>query len=137
MAGPRFSRALALLTACWAIAACAVGEPRTVVERELSVASAAPEGADVRGLAHAPDAFEDAPGRVALVVAGHTHCGQINLPIVGPYAISPGARRWPCGSYEEGGRSLYVTGGVTVLPLRVRAPPEIVVITLTGSARGR
>jgi predicted MPP superfamily phosphohydrolase len=71
---------------------------------------------------------------VALTVAGHTHCGQINIPLLGRIPISPAAARWPCGLYEEQGRFLYVTGGVGLsgIPARFRAPPEIAVITLSG-----
>jgi predicted MPP superfamily phosphohydrolase len=96
--------------------------------------AAVPAGADVIGLGHRPDVFWRTPGRVALTAAGHSHCGQVYLPILGRYNISPGSARWPCGLYEEEGRLLYVSGGVGVsgLPARFRAPPEIVVVTLTG-----
>ncbi len=86
-------------------------------------------------LTHWPDPWPTVPGRVALTLAGHTHCGQVNLPIVGrPIAASPGSRRWPCGLYQDGGRKLFVTGGlgVSILPVRFRAPPEIVILTLSG-----
>lgn len=91
-----------------------------------------PDGADVIALAHWPDVFFDAPSRAALTVAGHTHCGQVNLPILGGPAVSEGARLWPCGLYGLEGRQLYVTGGVgvSVLPVRFQAPPEIVILTL-------
>ena len=84
-------------------------------------------------LSHWPDPFAEVPDRVALTLAGHTHCGQVNLPILGrPVLPSPGSYRWPCGLYDEGGRKLFVTGGVgvSILPVRFRAPPEIVVLTL-------
>ncbi|WP_425996384.1 metallophosphoesterase [Caulobacter sp. DWR1-3-2b1] len=86
-------------------------------------------------MSHWPDPFVAAPRRVALTVAGHTHCGQVNLPLVGRLVhASHAARRWGCGIYVEGGRQLYVTGGVgvSILPVRFRAPPELVVITLRG-----
>jgi len=74
-----------------------------------------------------------APDRVALTLAGHSHCGQVNLPFFGRLLLaSPGSEKWPCGLYEERGRKLYVTGGVgvSILPVRFNQPPEIVVITL-------
>lgn len=86
-------------------------------------------------LTHRPDPFPDVPARVALTVAAHSHCGQVNLPWIGrPIVPSPGSRRWPCGLYDEGGRKLYVTGGIgtSILPVRFRAPPEIVIVTLSG-----
>lgn len=86
-------------------------------------------------MSHSPDPFATAPERVALTLAGHTHCGQVNLPLIGrPIAVSPGAERWPCGLYEDRGRWLYVSGGVgtSVLPARFNQPPEIAVVTLRG-----
>ena len=94
---------------------------------------AVPEGDPVIVLSHWPDAFAVAPDRVALTLAGHSHCGQVNLPLVGrPVAVSEGSRRWPCGLYEERGRRLYVSGGVgvSVMPVRFGQPPEIAVVTL-------
>ena len=75
------------------------------------------------------------PARVAITLAGHSHCGQVNLPGFGRvFAASAGSARWPCGVYDEGGRKLFVTGGVGVslIPARFRQPPEIVVLTLTS-----
>lgn len=102
------------------------------VETALSAVSA---GEPVILLTHRPDPFADVPARVALTVAAHSHCGQVNLPWIGrPIVPSPGSRRWPCGLYDEGGRKLFVTGGVgtSILPVRFRAMPEIVIVTLSG-----
>ena len=76
------------------------------------------------------------PASVALTLAGHSHCGQVNLPVVGRLVhASRGSKRWPCGSYDEAGRKLYVTGGVgvSILPVRFRARPEIAVVTLRAA----
>lgn len=94
-----------------------------------------PAGAPTIVLAHRPDRFVDLPPHIALAIAGHSHCGQVNLPFLGRlYAAGPGSERWPCGLYRERGRTLYVTGGVgeSILPLRFNQPPEIVVLTLRG-----
>jgi uncharacterized protein len=90
-------------------------------------------GEPVIVIAHWPDVFAAAPEQVALTLAGHSHCGQVNLPFIGrPIHVSPGAERWPCGLYEDKGRWLYVSGGVgtSVLPARFNQPPEIAVVTL-------
>jgi predicted MPP superfamily phosphohydrolase len=92
-----------------------------------------PTAAPVVVMSHWPDPFAQAPDRVALTVAGHTHCGQVNLPVLGRLVhASRAARRWACGAYVEQGRHLFVTGGlgVSILPVRFRAPPEIVIVTL-------
>ena len=74
----------------------------------------------------------------ALMVAGHTHCGQINLPLAGGLSLgllTKNDRRFPCHLYAQGDQRLYVTGGLGVsnLPLRFRAPPEIVILTLRAA----
>lgn len=99
--------------------------------------AAVTDDAPVIVLTHWPDPFQDVPASVALTLAGHTHCGQVNLPFIGrPVLPSPASHRWPCGLYDEGGRKLFVTGGVgvSILPVRFRAPPEIVVVTLRAPA---
>lgn len=88
-------------------------------------------------MTHWPDPFAEVPARVALTLAGHTHCGQVNLPLIGrPILPSKASYRWPCGLYDQGGRKLFVTGGVgvSILPIRFHAPPEIVVLTLHAPA---
>ena len=93
------------------------------------------DDAPVVMLTHWPDPFVEVPSRVALTLAGHTHCGQVNLPVFGRLVhASRMSERWACGLYDEGGRKLFVTGGVgvSILPVRFRAPPEFVVVTLRG-----
>ncbi len=104
-------------------------EPPRVATTLRQVTDAAP----VLVLTHWPDPFMETPQTVALTLAGHTHCGQVNLPVFGRLAhASRMSERWACGLYDEGGRKLFVTGGVgvSILPVRFRAPPEIVVLTL-------
>lgn len=97
-----------------------------------------PAGEPVIVLTHWPDYFAAVPEGVALTVAGHSHCGQVNLPLIGrPILPSEGSRRWPCGAYVVAGRRLYVTGGVgvSILPVRFRATPEVVILTLRAASR--
>jgi predicted MPP superfamily phosphohydrolase len=54
-------------------------------------------------LAHEPDHFPYVPGEVALTLAGHTHCGQIAVPVLGPVLTgSDYGRRYGCGIIREG-----------------------------------
>lgn len=94
-----------------------------------------PTGKPVIMLMHEPDSFPDVPPSVALTVAGHTHGGQIVLPLVGALVVpSPYDRHHLRGLFVAGGRRLIVSSGVgtTALPLRLGVPPEIVLITLHG-----
>lgn len=84
-------------------------------------------------MSHWPDAFATAPDRVAITFAGHSHCGQVNLPFFGRLMhASPGSEKWPCGLYSKGQGRLYVSGGVgvSIMPVRFNQPPEIAVVTL-------
>lgn len=79
-------------------------------------------------LSHSPDPFPDVPGWLPLMVAGHTHCGQISLPLIGPLATaSRHGRRYVCGRIDENGRTLIVGAGLgtSVVPLRIGAVPDM------------
>lgn len=84
-------------------------------------------------LAHEPDIFTRVPARVSLTLSGHTHGGQIRLPMVPPvWAPSAYGARFAYGHIIEHGRHLIVSGGLgtSIVPLRLGMPPEIVRITL-------
>jgi uncharacterized protein len=92
-------------------------------------------------LAHDPDQAERARrtyDRVDLVLSGHTHGGQVRLPLVGAIR-NPSERE---DLYEQGLRrrpwtQVYTSRGVgTVhIPVRFLCRPEVAVLTLTGRQR--
>ena len=91
-------------------------------------------------LSHSPDPFPDLPAEVGLMVAGHTHCGQISFPVIGPLAtMSRYGKRYACGIIREGGRTLIVTAGVgtSLLPLRIGVPPDMWLIRVGPIAEKR
>ena len=72
-----------------------------------------------------------------LTLAGHTHGGQIDFPLLGPIAATARwPKEWVYGHYAEGGRHLVVSAGLgeSVLPMRFRCPPEIVEVTIESPA---
>ncbi len=86
-------------------------------------------------LAHEPD-FADvaaASGRFSLQLSGHSHGGQIVVPLIGPPRLPPMGRKYYAGLYNIKGMHLYTNRGLGVvgLPLRFLCRPEITVITLT------
>lgn len=88
-------------------------------------------------VAHRPDEFADAPQRISLILAGHTHCGQIVLPVLGPVETgSDFGRRFLCGVVRSGSKVLVVTAGLGTshVPLRIGAPSDIWLITIEGPA---
>jgi predicted MPP superfamily phosphohydrolase len=88
-------------------------------------------------LSHDPDLFPRVPARAALTVSGHTHGGQVDLPVARRRVVpSRFGDRYAAGHVEEGGRHLFVTRGVgtSAWPVRFRATPEVVVLTLRPKA---
>ena len=84
-------------------------------------------------LVHEPDIFPRVPDRVALTLAGHTHGGQIRLPLVWPLFVpSEYGSRYAYGHIVEERRHLIVSGGLgtSILPARLGVPPEIVHVML-------
>lgn len=91
-------------------------------------------------MAHEPDYADDVINHprgplVDLMLAGHSHGGQIQLPFVGPLILPPMGRRYPEGMYQLNRMQLYVNRGIgTVgLPFRLNCPPEITLITLQSA----
>jgi predicted MPP superfamily phosphohydrolase len=84
-------------------------------------------------MVHEPDIFTQVPDRVSLTLAGHTHGGQLRLPLVWPALVpSEYGARFAYGHVREGGRDLIVSGGLgtSIVPLRLGVPPEILRIEL-------
>lgn len=84
-------------------------------------------------ITHNPDVFPMLPADFALVLAGHTHGGQIRLPLIGPLSTASAyGTRFVHGLIEEQGRLMIVSAGLgtSILPFRLGVPPEIVVVTL-------
>jgi predicted MPP superfamily phosphohydrolase len=84
-------------------------------------------------LSHSPDPFPDTPRGFGLMLAGHTHCGQLRYPWGGsPATMSRYGDRYACGMVREEGKALITTGGLgtSLLPFRFGAPPEIWLIEL-------
>ncbi len=91
------------------------------------------DNAPVVALTHNPDLFPQVPARVALTIAGHTHGGQVAIPLIGrPIVPSDFGERYAAGHVVEGGRHLFVTTGigVSILPVRFRVTPEISLLTI-------
>jgi hypothetical protein len=85
-------------------------------------------------LSHHPDFFfEAAAADVDLQLSGHTHGGQIR--VAGKAAIHHSRFGYERGWFEAEGCRLYVSRGVgvTLLPIRIDAPPEIPVLTLVAA----
>ena len=88
-------------------------------------------------LAHNPRIIRLASSKgVSLVLSGHTHGGQVNIPILGTiYGRSPERLRFKIGWDRLGATQIYVSRGIgtIVLPWRLRCPAEISSLELLQS----
>lgn len=84
-------------------------------------------------LTHSPDIFPDLPNDIELLMAGHTHCGQIGYPWGGsPVNMSQYGEAYACGVVKQNGKTLVTSAGLgtSVLPLRLFTHPEIWLIEI-------
>lgn len=91
-----------------------------------------PPGAYLITAFHAPGFFDRVAGRTPLVLAGHTHGGQVRLPFVPVFWRPHGSGRYLEGWYNENGSRMYVSRGIgtSTLPIRFRCRPELAIITV-------
>ncbi len=95
-----------------------------------------PENGAAILLAHEPD-FADTTaetGRFDLQLSGHSHGGQIAVPLLGPVILPPYGKKYPQGLYQVRNMLLYTNRGVGMVPPRVRlnCQPEITAFTLAA-----
>jgi uncharacterized protein len=87
-------------------------------------------------LAHNPDTAERQPDhQLNLMISGHTHGGQLRLPLIGaPLVPSDFGNKYLHGIVQGPNYPVLITRGlgVTGLPIRIGAPPEISLLTLTS-----
>jgi predicted MPP superfamily phosphohydrolase len=84
-------------------------------------------------LAHEPDyADEVARFAVDLQLSGHSHGGQVRIPMVGPLYLPELGRKYVWGPYRIGELTLYTNPGLGTVgfPVRWNCPPEITLLTL-------
>jgi predicted MPP superfamily phosphohydrolase len=102
-------------------------------------ASAATDAAGARAdpiilVTHTPDVVDRLPrDRIAVALAGHTHGGQLAVPILNRYVLRRFAEsRFDRGLYDVGGMPLYVTKGLGMVGFhaRFRARPEAALLTI-------
>lgn len=86
-------------------------------------------------LSHSPDVFPSIPVSADLVLAGHTHCGQVAYPWGGaPATSSDYGDQYACGVEKEHGKTLVTSAGLgtSLLPIRLFTQPEVWLIEVRG-----
>jgi len=83
-------------------------------------------------LFHSPAFFDLVAGRCDLAFAGHTHGGQVRLPLIRPFWLPPSCGSYLEGWYERDGSRMYVSRGIgmSILPIRFMCRPEIAIVTV-------
>jgi predicted MPP superfamily phosphohydrolase len=120
-------------TALWV---AGVGDDDTGHSDPVRAMAKVPKGAQALVFMHEPASLFDLPAVRGLVVAGHTHGGQVYLPFIGaPVVPGAGPRDWAYGWVAHGDNRMYITSGlgVSILPVRFNMRPEWVMFTLGGA----
>lgn len=116
-----------------------IADLATRAARLTETLAAVPAEDPVILLSHNPDVIARVPDRVALTLSGHTHGSQVNVPGIRE-RVTPSrfGARFAGGHVEHQGRHLYVSRGIGTsrYPVRLGAPPELVVITLRAARAG-
>lgn len=109
-----------------------IDDPRSGNPRVSDALAGAPPGAYTILLFHSPAYFGRVEGRVNLVLAGHTHGGQVRLPLVPPIWLPGGSWPYVEGWYEGKGSKMYVSRGLgtSILPIRFLCRPEVSFVTV-------
>lgn len=91
------------------------------------------------GISHHPDIIGllGRDRRIDLLLAGHTHGGQIRLPFLGAIVVpSKHEGLYDAGFHRQRQVLLYVSRGLgSVPPIRILCPPELAVFTLIRERR--
>jgi uncharacterized protein len=85
-------------------------------------------------LSHEPD-FADYVHNVDLQLSGHSHGGQIRIPLVGAPVLPVMGRKYPWGLRRLGPLTLYTNVGIGTIgvPMRLNCPPEVTLLTLRAA----
>ena len=112
---------------------------RTFDETVRSTVNSYPKEGQLVVLEHSPDIlyilnyWKHLNPDFKLMLAGHTHGGQVWFPILGaPFVPSSVGQRYTRGHVKEEGVDMFVTSGVgtSILPFRFMVPPEVAIVTI-------
>lgn len=110
-----------------------IGDHFTHAANPAQALAGVPRDARALCFTHSPDVFPQLPPACALTVAGHTHGGQVALPLLGRLVVpSRYGQRYAIGMVREDGRTLFVSPGIgtSILPVHFGVPPEISLLTV-------
>jgi predicted MPP superfamily phosphohydrolase len=111
-----------------------VDDPRSGKARLDDVLARLPQAGCAILLAHTPD-FADVSartGRFDLQLSGHSHGGQLVLPVLGPLVLPRLGQKYPAGLYRVKNMYQYTNRGLGMTRpyVRFNCPPEVTIFTL-------
>jgi predicted MPP superfamily phosphohydrolase len=89
-------------------------------------------------LAHEPDFADEASHfPIDLQLSGHSHGGQVRIPLLPPLYLPALGKKYVWGTYQIGPLTLYTSAGLGTVgvPMRLNCPPEITLLTLHSPKR--
>ena len=110
-----------------------------IADKSKNALRLAEQNGDIIALEHSPDILTAITGGYSispdlkLILAGHTHGGQVWLPIVGTPIVPSGyGQKYSYGHVNENNVDMFITTGIgtSLLPFRFMMPPEIAVLTI-------
>lgn len=99
---------------------------------ELNVYGNIPRDKKVLSIFHSPILFKSIYKKTNLAFAGHSHGGQVRLPLIGSLWAPDGTGKYDSGWFQEGQAKMYVSRGLgnSILPIRFNCKPEIAYIKI-------
>ena len=132
------NKAVPLATASGQLWLAGIGDDMTGHAQPAKAFAGIPSDARLIVMMHDPANAADLPRQTIVAFAGHTHGGQVRLPLIGAL-LTPGraARQQAYGWIPDVPAPTWVTSGIgsSILPLRLNCPPETVVLRLTPRSR--
>jgi uncharacterized protein len=113
-----------------------VGDDSTGHSHPAAAVAQLPAQAQALVLMHDPASLLDLPPVHGLVVAAHTHGGQVVLPFVGaPWVPSAAPKGWLHGWIDHAGQQAWITSGLgtSILPVRFNSRPEWVLFEVDAA----
>ena len=130
------NRALPLASADGRLWLAGIGDDMTGHARPDAAFAGVPADARLIVMMHDPANAAALPPQTVVAFAGHTHGGQVRLPLIGAL-ITPGRapRRHSWGWIPDAPAPTWVTAGIgtSILPIRFNCPPETVVLRVGGT----
>lgn len=108
-----------------------IGDQRSHADNAARALAGIAPGTQALCFTHAPDLFVELPPTCALTLAGHTHGGQVALPLLGRLVV-PSRFGYDAGLFHRDGKMLFVSTGIgtSIMPVRFGVPPEISLLLL-------